>query len=553
MLKQLTLHNFVLVESLDIAFDGGLTTITGESGAGKSILLNALGLLLGERARTEVIRPGADKADVCAEFDLQAQPGLRSQLADDELAAAEDVTCLVRRVVSANGRSRAFVNGIPVTSQYLRQMGDALVDIHGQNEHQRLADRNTQLTLLDDYAALQKQARDVAALHKAWQADLKQLHTLQDRLEAATDRQSLLTYQLEELDDFDLQPGEFDRLATEHKRLSQANDVLSRLQHATEALDELDVLRHSVRDIESIDDDHSALQAAQASLSTAINLLDDAQRDLSRYQDQVVVDPAALQELEERLNTAQDLARKHRIEPDELPAHTARLHEELHSLSADRSSVEALQQQAQRNYDGYLKKARTLSSKRQKAAPRFATAVSRYMQQLGISKGAFDVAFETAETETGLDRVEFMVTTNPNFPPGPLTRIASGGEQTRIALSIQIVAAQNSALPCLILDEADVGVGGTTADTVGRILRELGAHTQVICITHAPQVAALGNHHYRVKKDGDNTQIQALAEDSRIEELARMLAGADITQKTRDYAQTLLDDARPVETGVDAG
>ncbi len=543
MLTQLTLKNFVLVDALDISFDGGLTTITGESGAGKSILLNALGLLLGERARTEVIRPGADKADVSAEFDLTELPRLMARLTEDELQEADETHCLVRRVVSSQGRSRAFINGTPVTTQYLRELGEGLVDVHGQNEHQRLTDRNVQLALLDDYAGLAKSAAQVGALYHAWQSELARMQALLDNEAAAADRKSLLTYQLEELETFNLGDAEFATLEAEHKRLSQAHATLASLDKALFTLDELDALRQSAREIESIDDKHADLEAGQATLQSALGLLDDAARDLRHYQDQIVVDPEQLNLVEERLNTAQDLARKHRVDANELPHHTQRLRAELDGIDADASELTELESAVAKHAEAFAKKAQTLSNKRRKAAPGFATAVSHYMQTLGIKDGGFHLEFSEGEGEQGIDRVEFFVKTNPNFPAGPLTQIASGGEQTRIALAIQIVAAETSALPCLILDEADVGVGGTTADTVGRILRELGNHTQVICITHAPQVAALGNHHFRVVKEGDNTDIHTLDDNLRIEELARMLAGADITDETRTYAQTLLNAA----------
>ena len=345
------------------------------------------------------------------------------------------------------------------------------------------------------------------------------------------------------MEEFDPKADEFAQLENEHKRLSQAHHTLEVLHGALHNLDELDALRQSARAVENIDDTSAELASAQSTLSTVLGLLDDASRDLRRYEASVVIDPETLQGVEERLNRMQELARKHRISPNDLGAHTQALREELNGMDADSSALQALIIQAAEDEQAFNKKAQSLSRKRKKAAPNFAAAVSQYMQSLGINQGAFDVVFSEQVSECGLDRVDFHVATNPSFAPGPLTQIASGGEQTRIGLSIQIVAAQNSALPCLILDEADVGVGGTTADTVGRILRDLGRHTQVICITHAPQVAALGNNHYVVLKQGDNTSIQALNKKHRIEELARMLAGSDITQKTRDYATTLLTDA----------
>ena len=540
MLKQLTLKNFVLVESLDIDFQKGFTTITGESGAGKSILLSALGLLLGERANTEAIRPGTDKADVSAEFDLSAQPQLQLQLENDELEGDDPNQCLIRRVVFKQGRSRAFINGIPVTTQYLRALGEHLVEVHGQNEHQRLHNRTKQLAMLDDYAGLQKKVAKVMESWQAWQSALQRITELESSLNAATDRKELLTYQLEELTTLSLQAGEFAQLEQDHKRLASAQATLETLYATIQALEETDELRRANTQLDGIDDNHEAFASARANLADALSLLDDAAHDLRRFQDHVIIDPEALQLTEERLNTVLDLARKHRVDAHVLHEHAEALQAEMDNLSADDSMLETLKTQVEELEGAYRKAAKSLSVARKKAAPKFSSMVGHYMQLLGIASGAFEIEFEDAEWEFGFERVTYLVTTNPNFPAGALTQIASGGEQTRIALSIQIVAAEHSALPCLVLDEADVGVGGTTADTVGRILRDLGAHTQVICITHAPQVAALGNNHFRVVKEDEHTDIEPLTETLRIDELARMLAGSGITDQTRDYAESLL-------------
>lgn len=583
MLKNLTLKNFVLVEALDITFRDGLTAITGESGAGKSILLNALGLLLGERARTEAVRPGASKADVSAEFDLSKLPELQRQLAQDELVEDDPAICIIRRVVSAQGRSRGFVNGIPVTTQYLRSLGHQLVDIHGQNEHLRLTARNTQLALLDDYAQSNDKRAKVHGAYHRWQTTLQEIAALKARHDAAADRQDLLTYQLQELQELDLQPGEFKTLQQQHKLLANAAQTQACLQSTLDQIEQADALRCAVSGVTQIEIEHELLTSAQDNLQTALGLLDDAGRDLRHLQDQVVADPVALQDLEARLNTVLDLARKHRIKPEALADHTQQLRAELDHFDEDTDALASLEASLEEQHTTYRRHALALSKKRRKAAPRFAAGVSTYMQQLGIGAGAFHIAFTDpeataqaeanrsakvqdqeqgqqrkdanakAEQEYGIDQVEFQVTTNPDFPAGPLGQIASGGEQTRIALSIQIVAAEQSQLPCLILDEADVGVGGTTADTVGRILRDLGNHTQVICVTHAPQVAALGNSHLRVVKEGNHTNIQPLNKDRRVHELARMLAGADINDKTREYAQTLLHAANETPPRAQAG
>ncbi|MEM7002594.1 MAG: DNA repair protein RecN [Pseudomonadota bacterium] len=542
MLKQLTLKNFLLVDALEIDWHGGLTTITGESGAGKSILLAALGLLLGERANPDLVRPGAEKADVSAEFDLTGL-ACAAQLAADELQSDTPGECLIRRVVAKGGRSKAFINGVPVTTQYLRSLGAELVEIYGQNAHIRLSERHRQLALLDDYAKLNDKVAQTRQAYLTWQQNEQRISELREQVEQARDRQELLRYQLQELETLALAPGEFQQLDSEYKRLANAQETLATLQQVEQALEEMDDLRHAAAAIASIDDNQAALNSGQSNLQDGLALLDDAAHDLRRYTDQVTVNPAALAEVESRLNEALSLARKHRVDPILLAEHTATLQAELESLSDDDQSLETLTAEAAALREKFITKAQTLSNKRRKAAPQFAKAVTQHMRTLGMPDGKFSLAFAETEGETGLDRVEFQVTTNPNFPAGNLTEIASGGEQTRISLSIQIVAAKHSALPCLILDEADVGVGGTTADTVGRILRELGANAQVICITHAPQVAALGNQHLQVIKQGDRTQIQHLDAGLRVDELARMLAGADITDKTRDYAATLLAEA----------
>lgn len=544
MLKQLTLKNFVLVESLDIDFHPGLTTITGESGAGKSILLNALGLLLGERANTDVIRPGADRADVTAEFDLSDLPELAQQLEADDLQSEPAGQCLIRRLVSRQGRSKAYINNIPVTTQYLRALGQTLVDVHGQHEHLRLADRSVQLGMLDDYAAQGKRAREVADAYRAWQKIVQDIEQRTRAQEAAKDKQALLSYQVEELHALGLKPGEFEQLEIDQRRLAQAQTTLEVLAGAQERLEELDHLRHAGTRLDQIKDNHSALVSARENLQTALSLLDDAAHDLRNYEDQVVVDPDALSEVDARLSTVLDLARKHRVDGAELADLSERLQADLQDIDAADELLEKLNEQAAKAQAEFFSLAQKLSKARRKAAPKFCKAVTEYMQMLGIKSGVFDIAFSEQESEHGIDRVEYRVTTNPDFPPGSLNQIASGGEQTRIALAIQIVAAAQTQQPCMILDEADVGVGGTTADTVGRILRTLGERCQVICITHAPQVAALGDHHLLVQKDGANTHIQALDVDLRVHELARMLAGADITEKTMDYAATLLNEGQ---------
>ena len=545
MLKQLTIRNYVLVDTLDVSFKAGLTGITGESGAGKSILLGALSLLLGERAKTDCVRPGADKADISAEFELLPSGFLQTKLAADDMLEDGNTDCLVRRVISTEGRSRSFINNIPVTLQYLKDISEHLVDIQGQNEHQRLLDRNVQRSLLDDYGKLASQSTKVSGLYKTWQNTVQEIAKLKDVITAHEDRETLLKYQLEEFANLSIGENELAQLEVEQKRLAQAQSILEILGRANGNLEELDDLRQTARMLTELDDSHKDLAVAKDTLVSALTLLDDAARDLRRYQDQVVVDPGALLEIDERISAILEVARKHKIQPEHVSNFAQELQQEFDSMASDTTMLDELSAKEGALGEEYFANAKKLSTARRKQSGGFCKDVNGYIQALGIKDGALSIVFHDQQSEHGLEQVEFHVTTNANFAAGPLGRIASGGEQTRISLAIQIVAAANSALPCLILDEADVGVGGTTADTVGRILRDLADHTQVLCVTHAPQVAALGHNHMRVSKHKDQTVIEPLSQDNRIEELARMLAGAGVTEKTRAYAKTLLQEAHP--------
>ncbi|TDJ29204.1 MAG: DNA repair protein RecN [Gammaproteobacteria bacterium] len=548
MLKQLTVTDFALVSFLDVDLTSGLTVITGESGAGKSIVLGALGLVIGERANTEVIRHGAQRAVVSAEFELDEKTDAYAYLM--ELALADEDQpgrCLVRRVVSRDGRSRAFINGTPVTRQVLRTFTEGLIDIHGQHENQRLASKDVQLALLDDYGVIDADLQSLRASYRAWRDDLAAAERLRGLLASREDRASLLNYQLEELATLALAEGEFERIEKEHKRLSQAHDLRETVAVSLTSLEDMDPLRRTVRALEGIDDDQVQLVAAEEFLTSALSLIDDAMRDLRGYDDTLEVDPEHLTTIDARLALVHELSRKHQVMPADLASHYAKLQDELNTISMDRTEFDTLLESAQRHEAAYKKCAMVVSKQRHSAANGFSAAVSRCIKTLGIEGGELSLKFSPDESERGLESVEFRIVTNPNYPSASLSKIASGGERARISLAIQVVAAQKTALPCLVLDEADVGVGGTAADVVGRLLRALAEHTQVICVTHAPQVAALGDQHLRVHKDAEqDTHIEPLAEDTRIDELARMLAGADVTEESRDYARTLLKEASAV-------
>jgi DNA repair protein RecN (Recombination protein N) len=545
MLKNLHIRDFLLVHDLEIQFDSGLTVITGESGAGKSIILGALGLVLGDRASADSLRPGAGRAEISAEFDLSDNASASRQLADQSLDDPDQPgRALVRRTLSSDGRSKAFINGTPVNLRQLRALTESLVDVHGQNEHQRLADPGTQLALLDDYGVDRALLENCRAAHAGWRDTDSKLQALRESVRDSEDRSSLITYQLEELNTAAPQVGEFAQITREHKRRSQAQHLLEAVHATLTLLEDDSQLGQALSQLDRLDDDHESLQSSVETLRSALELAEDAARDLKDYERTLEHDPSALAELDARLGELHELARKHRVEPDELARLLADLTAELDTISTDRSALEELEAQLQESYEGYRKLAQKLSKQRHKCADAFASSVTACMRTLGIPDGALVLEFSPCETAHGIESVEFLCVTNPKFASAPLAKVASGGEQARISLAIQAVAAEKSRLPTLVLDEADVGVGGTTADIVGRLLRSLALHTQVICVTHAPQVAALGQQHMRVHKDASqDTQIDPLAADARIDELARMLAGAGITEKSREYARNLLQEA----------
>ena len=547
MLRALNIRNFALVAELDIEFAAGLTVITGESGAGKSILLDALGLVLGARARRSQLRPGTDGCDVSAEFDIAEQPACQATLAELALSAPkDDSACLVRRT-AGDGRSRAFVNGVPATLAVLENVTEPLVDIHGQHEHRQLLLRDVQRRLLDEFGVPPDLVDETARHYREHAALAERLAERQQAVASANERERLLRYQIEELEGLGDTIGQVDELIARHRRLAKAQDLLAAIAGATAELDDA-VLPGAARlatTLEGVDDDHANLRAAAELAATAQTHLDEALAELRRYRDAFPEDEGELATLDETLGALHDMARKHRVPVQRLAAHLAELNAELATLAASATELDELAAAAAAAQESYLAAGKALSEARRAAAPAFAAQVTSTLAELGLAGASMTVQFAAAESAAGLETVEFFATTNPRYPAATLRDIASGGELARFSLAIQVVAAERSRLPCLILDEADIGVGGTTADVLGRMLRRLSTRTQVIAITHAPQLAALGDSHFRVSKtDAQNTVIAPLDEAEKVAELARMLGGREITEDTRRYARTLLAEAR---------
>ena len=548
MLTQLNIHNFVLVENLEISFDSGMTVLTGESGAGKSILLGALDLVLGARSTKRVIRAGTERCEVSAEFSIEGNEIAQSYLAQlDLLDAIAPQRCLVRRVVRGDGRSQAYINTSPVNLSVLAEFCSPLIEIHGQHQHQRLLDRRTQLAWLDDYGANNTIRETVSNAFSLWRTAKAELETLQLNTQTITERSDLLQYQIGELKSLGLSEGEVEQLDASYKRLVQAKDIRLRISKIDESIRDclLPDTGQWNRDLHEIDDDHKALVTARELLNSSEIQLLEAQNELRVYLETLEIDEQGLADLEQRLMAIHDVSRKHRVKANELETRQKELEVELGALSVNQQRLNTLSQEVVDHEKMFRKRASILSSARRKHAVPFQRDVCGTLDTLSLPGVRLTLDFVDAESDAGLETVEYLVATNHPNPPGRLRDIASGGELARISLAIQVVAAQRSQLPCLILDEADIGVGGTTADVVGRMLQKLASHTQVVCVTHAPQVAALANAHMKVEKSKhQDTSIEMLSDAGRVDELARMLGGRKITDETKDFARTLLADAR---------
>lgn len=556
MLVHLSVHNYAIVEHLDLELKRGMSVISGETGAGKSIMLDALGLALGDRADSSVVRLGADKADILASFDLDDIPDARAWLAERDLD--NDGPCILRRVITAEGRSRGYINGSPCPQGDLKALGELLIDIHSQHEHQSLLKPDTHRRLLDEYSASQELARQVQLAAQRWRQTQQALERLSNSSDEQRARQQLLSYQLEELENLALAEGELEQLEQEHKNLANAGQLLDACRQVTELCSESDAgnvlsaLTSSLQRLAAFQNHAGALGEAVNLLASAQIQVEEAVGELNRFVDHFDADPQRQQALEERLDTIYTLARKHRVQPAELVALQQRLLDELEGLNADDEAIERLGEELAAYARHYEEKATELSRIRQAAAGELSLAVEAEIQRLGMPGGRFNVTLKpVAEGDYppyGFEQVEFLVSANPGQPLRPLAKVASGGELSRISLAIQVITAQTSRVPTLVFDEVDVGIGGPTAEIVGQLLRRLGERGQVLTVTHLPQVAAQGHHHLFVHKARDSEQTRtAVAElhgRGRIEEIARMLGGVDLTEQSLAHAQQMVTAAQ---------
>jgi DNA repair protein RecN (Recombination protein N) len=556
MLMNLQVRDFAIVEKIDIEFDSGMTVLTGETGAGKSILVDALGLVLGERGSAQLVRGGAKRADFTAEFNISKLGLVKAWLSDNALDL--DGECLLRRVINADGRSRAFINGNAVPVSQLKNIGKMLLDIHGQHFHQSLGRRSVQRDLLDYFGGLLSQREEVATTYSTWIAIAERLKLL---LNADADRASrldLLAFQVHELDALGLTDGEFDTLNIERQKLQNSGRIADGITATLDALIDSernnvnDLIAKATRSLGSLSVFDQSLMPLLEMLNSASIQISEATEALRRYGEEIDMDPQRHNWVEERLDALQAAARKHRVPVGELSSLLVRLRDEHDELTHSEERGRELEIQVNMMRDEFLCKAHALSKVRRKTGRRFSAAVTEAMTGLGMPGGVFEVSISPLDEDSarpyGIDNIEFLISANPGQKAQPLAKIASGGELSRMSLAIQVIASGGSAIPTMVFDEVDSGVGGGVAEMVGRRLQEIGENRQVLCVTHLPQVASLADHHFRISKvtDGKSTRtaLQALSKDERIEELARMLGGVEITAKTLEHADEMLSGAR---------
>lgn len=552
MLTHLSIRNLAVVKSLDIDLSNGLSTITGETGAGKSIAIDALGLCLGERADASMVRTNADKAEVSACFDLTVLPNAQAWLTEHDLDEQQE--CLIRRVISAEGRSKAYINGTLVPLAQLKNLTQFLISIHGQHAHQQLLKSSVQMHIIDSFANHPRLLNAVSNASTIYsQANLTYQKLRADQ-QQRTDRRQLLEYQVKELDEFEILENEFAELEKEHKKLSHSQTLLEQAQvsfhqlYEAEEFNALAAVQNSLDRIAELQEHDAALVPIVTLLNEASINIDEAAQELRAYTEQLEIDPLKMQQVEARYSLALDLARKHQILPDSLYSFHQALATEYADLASDDTRLTLLESELKQLHDDYIEAAKKLSDSRTKASTRLAKSVEQKIRLMNMKQAKFsiEVSFnpQAKINPNGIDDIRFKVATNLGQDADSLDKVVSGGELSRIGLAIQVISSSNNQVPTMIFDEVDTGISGPTASVVGKLLRELGQSTQVICVTHLPQVAACGHNQMFVTKythkKTTETQMISLSKSERIEELARLLGGDELTDSAIANAKELL-------------
>lgn len=574
MLRHIHIRHLAIVDELSLDVGTGMTVLTGETGAGKSILLDALGLALGDRAESGIIRAGAPRAEVSAEFDIEQHKPVKAWLNEHELD--DDGQCLIRRTVSNEGRSKGYINDRPVPMQSLRELGEQLVDIHGQHAHQSLLKRDVQRQVLDDLASNastpcksktkhQTLLTETAEQFRHWQQLKQELAQLQASKAQREDRLELLRYQVEELQQLSLTEAALSELETEHTRLANLNQLREGVEQIQSSLGGgndgngqqsiSSGLDHASSELTRLGELDAGLANACEALQGAAIQAADASNELRDYLDGLSLDPERLQVVDERIGIIHELARKHHCGPEALPALQITLEDELASLEQADVQLGEISDAVGVVESQYYAVAKKLSASRKKAGKQLASKVSENLHQLGMPHGQFEIALDAIDAPgiNGMERIEFQVSANPGQPVQSMAKVASGGELARISLAVQVIAAGTGTIPTLIFDEVDVGIGGAIAEVVGRLLRNLSGDRQVLCVTHQPQVASLAHHHLQVSKqvspqtskqkgkDRTVTDVIAISEQERVDEIARMLGGLEITEQTLSHAREMIE------------
>ncbi len=553
MLRRLLIRDFVIVDRLELEFGPGFGALTGETGAGKSILLDALGIALGGRAEGAMVRQGCDRTEITAELDRPDHPACLAWLSEQGIPD-EDGALLIRRAVDAGGRSRSWINGAAATVGQLRDLAEWLADIHGQHAHHALVRGEPQRHLLDSQAGAAVLADDVARAYRAWRDALAARDGAVVDLEAAARERDLLAWQVQELSDLGFDPGAWEDLNLEHGRLAHGVALLEGADGVLEGLGEGDgavavQLDRMTARLAALADIDPRLADVRELLSGAAIAAGEALHELRRYRDRLELDPQRLAQIEGRIAEVNGLARKHRVAPEALPGLLETWTARLEGLTRA-SDPEALAREVTRTEAAYRDAAEKLSARRAPAARALGEAVTQAMQTLAMVGGRFEVALipDPEGSAGGLEKVEFQVAANAEQTPRPLGKVASGGELSRIGLAIQVITSQQVATPTLIFDEVDVGIGGGVAEVVGKMLRDLGGARQVLCVTHLPQVAAQADWQWAISKTRRDDQtlstVEVLDGDARVDEIARMLGGVTITGTTRAHAAEMLGRAR---------
>ena len=548
----INISNYTLVESLEIEFAQGTTAITGETGAGKSLVLDALGMALGDRADTDTIRHGKERAEVTATFDINTIDAAKAWLDANDFNS--DDNCILRRIYTREGRSRGYINGQPSTMSQLQELGDMLTDIHSQHEHQSLLRKETHCRLLDEYAKAEDLASKVASEYSAWHKVHLDLTNLLQRSDELDNRKDLLRFQVNELQQIDLTAKHLEQLELEQKTLANAEQIvqdshnLLAICEQAEEFNLRDSLNKALSILANIEYKPDALKITEELLQGGLIQIEEAINEISHHIDRFEADPQRLQTVEEQLSAVFQLSRKHRVNPDQLEITLQTLEAELKNLIGGSENINAMEEKLADLAKSYEKSAKQLSSKRKSASKTMAKEINRQLQKLSMEGAELLVQLSPIShgeyRSSGLEEVDFLLATNPGQPHKMLAKIASGGELSRVSLAIQVVAANHSKIPTLVFDEVDVGIGGSTADIVGQLIKQLGERGQVISVTHQPQVAAHAHHHYRASKVIEDNSAESLMvplnQQQRVEELARMLGGAKVTKQTLSHASELL-------------